>query len=84
MSVFGGWQQSRKARDDEDLVHNRWKTQATGATDADGRFAVRGFLGDYELTVTKDGRDARRTFRLSKAGCSLRLALPSRPAAAAR
>jgi hypothetical protein len=31
--------------DDLDLVHNRWKAQATGATNADGRFAVRGFLG---------------------------------------
>jgi hypothetical protein len=62
---------------------NRWKTQATGATNAEGRFAVRGFLGDYELTVAKAGRVARRTFQLSKAGCSLRLVLPSRPTAAA-
>jgi hypothetical protein len=31
----------------EDLVHNRWKTQATGAIDADGRFALRGFFGDW-------------------------------------
>jgi hypothetical protein len=65
--------------DDLDLIHNRWKTQATGTIDAEGCFTVRGFLGDYELTVAKAGRVTRRTFHLPKAGHSLRLVLHRTP-----
>ena len=58
------WSAKPNGRKLLDLIHNRWKTQATGTTDADGRFTVRGFLGDYELTIAKAGRVARRTFPL--------------------
>ncbi len=35
-----------------DLVRKRWWTDKRGVTDEQGTFAVRGFLGDYEITVT--------------------------------
>ena len=39
-----------------DLVTNKWWTRASGETGADGVYKVRGFLGDYEITVTQGGR----------------------------
>ena len=38
-----------------DLVTKKWWTNATTETGADGRARVRGFLGDYEITVTHQG-----------------------------
>lgn len=35
---------------------DRWWTNEEGRTGADGTFACRGFLGDYELTVTAGGK----------------------------
>jgi GH35 family endo-1,4-beta-xylanase len=40
----------------QDLVFNQWWTKETGKTDAAGQFATRGFLGDYEVTVSRDGK----------------------------
>ncbi|MBN2352278.1 MAG: endo-1,4-beta-xylanase [Spirochaetales bacterium] len=39
-----------------DLVKNRWWTNAAGKTGAAGTFETRGFLGDYEITVTAGGK----------------------------
>jgi GH35 family endo-1,4-beta-xylanase len=38
------------------LVHEVWRTSATGRTDDDGHFAARAFYGQYEVTVTWRGR----------------------------
>jgi hypothetical protein len=38
-----------------DLVNGQWWTRETRTTDADGRVELRGFLGDYTITVTHDG-----------------------------
>lgn len=40
----------------EDLVLNQWWTRANGKADAKGEYATRGFLGDYEITVTANGK----------------------------
>ena len=40
----------------EDLVLHDWWTNADGATDATGSYPVRGFLGDYEVTVTQGSK----------------------------
>lgn len=34
-----------------DLVYNQWWTNQTGQTNGDGKFELRGFLGNYEITV---------------------------------
>lgn len=36
-----------------DLVSNVWSTKNTGTTGKDGRFAVRGFTGNYDIVVRK-------------------------------
>ncbi len=42
----------------KDLVFGKWWTKATGKTDAKGVYQVRGFQGDYELSVKKAGKAA--------------------------
>ena len=34
-----------------DLVYDQWWTDETGRTDGNGTFGIRGFLGDYQITV---------------------------------
>jgi len=48
------------------LIHEHWKTKTSGATDDSGRFAFRGFYGDYRVVI--DGPDGRVeiTLRLAK------------------
>ncbi len=44
------------------LLHGKWWTQASGRTDAKGRFACRVFYGDYILTVTdREGHTGTQT-----------------------
>ena len=38
-----------------DLVYNKWWTNETGKTNDDGIFSVRGFYGDYDITVSANG-----------------------------
>ncbi len=38
-----------------DLVFKQWWTDAEGTTGADGIFRTRGFLGEYEISVTHNG-----------------------------
>jgi endo-1,4-beta-xylanase len=38
------------------LVHEMWRTNASGRTDDDGRFATRAFYGQHDVTVTWRGR----------------------------
>jgi GH35 family endo-1,4-beta-xylanase len=59
-----------------DLVFHRWWTNTDGRTDDRGRYRTRGFLGDYEITVSKGGRT--RTVRASvpRNGIVLSIRLP--------
>ena len=41
------------------LIYKKWWTDVTGTADADGTFRARGFLGDYEVEVTVDGKTAK-------------------------
>ena len=41
------------------LIHEEWRTQAQGPTDAAGQFAFRGFAGRYEVSVTAGGKTAK-------------------------
>ena len=38
-----------------DLVYNKWWTREEGKTGEDGIYSVRGYYGDYDITVTKGG-----------------------------
>lgn len=37
------------------LIREEWRTRTAGVTDADGRLALDGFLGDYRVTVSHGG-----------------------------
>jgi GH35 family endo-1,4-beta-xylanase len=39
-----------------DLVYNKWRTRTRGTTDAEGSCALRGFYGDYDITVSANGK----------------------------
>ena len=44
----------------QDLVYNKWWTRnAVAKTDASGNGSVRGFYGDYDVTVTVDGKEVK-------------------------
>ncbi|QXD14032.1 endo-1,4-beta-xylanase [Rhodocaloribacter litoris] len=48
-----------------DLVFDRWWTDTTGVTDAEGVWEMRGFLGDYDLEVQAGEATGATTFRLA-------------------
>ena len=49
------------------LIHETWHTRAEGKTDAAGRFAFRGFFGQYAVSVQHDGATAAAKPHLAKA-----------------
>ncbi|HTC21094.1 MAG TPA: endo-1,4-beta-xylanase [bacterium] len=59
----------------EQLVLHDWWTNADGTTDAQGAYAVRGFLGDYEVTVTQGAKSVTVQASLPKAGLQLPVVL---------
>ncbi len=50
----------------KELLQTVWHTEETLTTDCGGAASVRGFYGDYEITVTKDGKTAKKTVSLKK------------------
>jgi GH35 family endo-1,4-beta-xylanase len=57
------------------LVQDRWRTRAQGMTDAQGRFAARGFLGDYEIQVSQGGKTKTVTCKLAAGGARIAVAM---------
>jgi GH35 family endo-1,4-beta-xylanase len=48
------------------LIHQEWQTCLSGATDATGRFAFRGFRGAYRVEIEAGGATASQQFQLSR------------------
>jgi hypothetical protein len=46
------------------LIHDEWKTRVSGATDAAGRFALRGFCGTYRLVIHLPAGAVEKTLQL--------------------
>jgi GH35 family endo-1,4-beta-xylanase len=67
------WRMKPNARAYRDLVYNQWWSGWEEAeTDADGRVELRGFLGDYRITVYAAGRETvLDDITLEKDGTSL-------------
>ena len=59
------WSEKPNGRIYRELVLDRWRTRVKGSTDATGRFAARGFHGDYVAIVEVSGQRVERTFRVS-------------------
>jgi endo-1,4-beta-xylanase len=53
-----------------DLVLKQWWTDATAATGPNGSCTTRGFLGDYKITVTVDGREKSGLVKLTRPGAT--------------
>ncbi len=41
----------------QDLVYNKWWTREEGTTDANGKYALRAFYGDYDIKINANGKD---------------------------
>ncbi|MBE7053620.1 MAG: hypothetical protein E7391_05020 [Ruminococcaceae bacterium] len=50
----------------QDLIYNKWWTDKEGKTDSNGTFNVDAYFGDYDITVTKDGKTYKTTAKLYK------------------
>lgn len=58
-----------------DLVHKQWWTNATGQTNSKGKLNVRGFQGDYNISVSHNGKTLTVPTRLPKEGRTLEIVL---------
>jgi GH35 family endo-1,4-beta-xylanase len=58
-----------------ELVYKDWWTNQTVPTDAQGAAALRGFLGDYDVTVTRGGQTATATATLAKGGTRVQVVM---------
>jgi len=58
------------------LVFRQWWTNEQATADAQGICAVRGFLGDYQVTVESGGKTVTATTKLRKAGTEITVQLP--------
>ncbi len=65
------WTPRPHAKAWKDLVLKTWWTNATGRTDARGRFTTRGFLGDYQVTATAGGKTGAVRTALTKPGTTV-------------
>jgi endo-1,4-beta-xylanase len=60
----------------KDLLFKRWWTNTTGSSNANGQYSTRGFLGDYKLTVIRNGKTLTRNFKLEKSSAEVVIKLP--------
>jgi len=58
-----------------DLVMNKWWTRVSGETDARGAYNTRGFLGDYEITITHNGKSKTLRTTLKRDSAPLEVVL---------
>ncbi|MCX5770067.1 MAG: endo-1,4-beta-xylanase [Candidatus Hydrogenedentes bacterium] len=59
----------------EKLVLHEWWTQQEGATNKKGQYKVRGFLGDYQITVRAGAYTCERELTLKTGGTTLEVVL---------
>ena len=60
------WSLKPSGKEYIDLVFSEWWTDERSQTDSLGEAAMRGFLGDYEITVTSDSTTTTEKVKLSK------------------
>jgi endo-1,4-beta-xylanase len=58
-----------------DWVHKRWRTLASGYSNPTGTFEVKGFLGEYDITVVHNGKQKTETCRLTKESSTITVIL---------
>jgi GH35 family endo-1,4-beta-xylanase len=60
----------------KDLVFKTWWTNVSGSSDTNGRYAARGFLGSYRITVTLGSRTKTQTVNLEPNSAEFVVTLP--------
>lgn len=50
----------------QDLIYNKWMTNESTLTQNDGASRIRGFYGDYDITVTANGKTVKQTAHFYK------------------
>ncbi|MEP6754351.1 MAG: endo-1,4-beta-xylanase [Chthonomonadales bacterium] len=58
------------------LIKTKWWTKSSGASDWNGTFKVRGFLGKYKVSVTTSSGVLQREIDLDRSGQGLTIQLP--------
>jgi endo-1,4-beta-xylanase len=64
------WSPKPNADAYNDLVFKQWWTNAAGKTGSQGTFAIRGFLGDYDIEVKAGGKSKTIHANLAKGGAT--------------
>jgi hypothetical protein len=67
----GDWSVKPNGKVWEELVTQKWRTDAQGKTDGNGLWATRGFLGDYEVTVQLGEKKISQRLSLDAGGVQL-------------
>lgn len=70
------WEPKPNAEAYRDLVFRQWWTNATARAGDDGSCSVRGFLGDYEVTVEAGGKRETVPAKLAKGGTEITVRIP--------
>ena len=60
------WSEKPAGKAYRDLVEREWRTHVAGATNAEGTYELRGFLGEYDVSVTVGGRSVTAKAQLAK------------------
>jgi endo-1,4-beta-xylanase len=60
----------------KDLVFRQWWTDVQGSTDQSGVYKRQAFLGEYEVTVTRNNRSVTVNTALPKEGTAVKITLP--------
>lgn len=58
------WSEKPNAKAYKDLVLHQWRTDLMSKSDAAGRLSIRGFHGEYRVTVSLNGRSVEKVFTL--------------------
>lgn len=60
-----------------DLLFNKWWTREEGSSTRQGVYQTRGFLGEYEISATLDGKTATANVNLVKDGTTVEIQIPT-------
>ena len=72
-----GWEAKPALDKYRDLVFDQWWTEESGATDASGAYAIRGFKGEYSVGVSYEDQAIQTTTSLSDGGTTIEISLHS-------
>jgi GH35 family endo-1,4-beta-xylanase len=59
----------------KELVYKQWWTNAKGKTSTEGKYATRGFEGEYKVSVKVDGKETIQNFVLTNEGKTVEVIL---------